>query len=121
MTKIALTIGSSDSWAKEETQVDLSTFAMHRFYGTNALTCITAQNTFGLNHIIVLSIAMVKAQIQAIASDLRVDAFKAEMLLNHQIVKTVAWQFKKLGKPNLPNLVVDSVMFFPTERQLFDW
>ena len=58
---------------------------------------------------------MVKAQIQAVAEDFKVDAVKTGMLFNHQIVKAVAQKVKEL---EFPNLVVDLVIVSRTGIQL---
>ncbi len=62
MTAIALTIAGSDSGGGAGIQADLKTFAFHRVHGTSALTCVTAQNTLGVERIESLSPEMVTAQ-----------------------------------------------------------
>jgi hydroxymethylpyrimidine/phosphomethylpyrimidine kinase len=69
MTAIALTIAGSDSGGGAGIQADLKTFAFHRVHGTSALTCVTAQNTLGVERVESLSPEMVAAQIDAVVRD----------------------------------------------------
>ncbi len=113
MTKVALTIAGSDSGGGAGIQADLRTFAFHRVHGASAITCITAQNTMGVKKVEAISLAAITAQIEAVMEDLPVDAVKTGMLLEREIVETVA-QYK------LNNLVLDPVMVSRTGVQLID-
>ncbi len=117
MTKIALTIAGSDSGGGAGIQADLKTFALHCVHGTSALTCVTAQNTVGVDLVETMSIAMVKSQIRSIATDFKVDAVKTGMLPSCEIIEAVASQTKEL---NLPQMVVDPVMVSRAGVQLID-
>jgi len=114
---VALTIAGSDSGGGAGIQADLRTFAFHRIHGTSALTCVTAQNTVGVMRVDALPAEAVAAQIEAVVSDIGVQAVKTGMLLNHEIIATVAAQARELA---LPNLVVDPVMVSRTGAQLID-
>jgi hydroxymethylpyrimidine/phosphomethylpyrimidine kinase len=59
----------------------------------------------------------VAAQIQAVVEDIGVQAAKTGMLLNQEIIATVAQQVEALG---IKNLVVDPVMVSRTGAQLID-
>ena len=102
-----LTIAGSDSGGGAGIQADLKTFAAHGVYGTSAITAITAQNTERVSDVHVLPAAIVAAQIDAVASDIRIDAVKTGMLANAAIVEVVA---AALTRWRLPHLVVDPVM-----------
>jgi hydroxymethylpyrimidine/phosphomethylpyrimidine kinase len=117
MTEIALTIAGSDSGGGAGIQADLRTFAFHCVHGASVLTCVTAQNTLGVRRVEAMSIPMVVAQIEAVASDLKVNAVKTGMLLNQEIIAAVAEQ---VDKWNLHPLVVDPVMVSRTGAQLLD-
>ncbi len=114
---IALTIAGSDSGGGAGIQADLKTFAFHCVHGTSALTCVTAQNTQGVTRVDALSAQAVVAQIEAVVSDIGVQATKTGMLLNQEIINAVAMSVKTLG---LENLVVDPVMVSRTGAQLID-
>lgn len=112
---VALTIAGSDSGGGAGIQADLRTFAFHRVHGTSAITCVTAQNTLGVTRVDALSAGAVTAQVEAVVSDIGVQAVKTGMLLNSEIIAAVAQQ-----AINLPNLVVDPVMVSRTGAQLID-
>lgn len=114
---IALTIAGSDSGGGAGIQADLKTFAFHCVHGTSALTCVTAQNTQGVVRVDALPAEAVVAQIEAVVSDIGVQATKTGMLLNTEIIKAVAQAVKSLG---LNQLVVDPVMVSRTGAQLID-
>lgn len=104
---IALTIAGSDSGGGAGIQADLRTFAFHLVHGTSALTCITAQNTQGVARVDALSAEAVIAQIEAVNSDMNVNAAKTGMLLNQEIIEAVA---ERLSQHPIRGLVVDPVM-----------
>ncbi len=112
---VALTIAGSDSGGGAGIQADLRSFAFHRVHGTSALTCVTAQNTLGVLRVDALPAAAVTAQIEAVVSDIGVQAVKTGMLLNQEIIAAVVQQ-----AASLPNLVVDPVMVSRTGAQLID-
>ncbi|MCA1992054.1 MAG: bifunctional hydroxymethylpyrimidine kinase/phosphomethylpyrimidine kinase [Coleofasciculus sp. S288] len=114
---VALTIAGSDSGGGAGIQADLKTFAFHCVHGTSALACVTSQNTLGVTRVDALPAAAVVAQIEAVVSDIGVQATKTGMLLNQDIIKAVASEVKALG---LDNLVVDPVMVSRTGAQLID-
>ncbi len=102
-----MTIAGSDSGGGAGIQADLKTFAALGVYGTSALTAITAQNTLGVTAVQEVSLDVIAAQIDAVVSDIGVDAVKVGMLSSAEIVELVA---AKVGEHSLPNLVVDPVM-----------
>ena len=112
---VALTIAGSDSGGGAGIQADLRTFAFHQVHGTSAVTCITAQNTLGVNRVDAMAPEAVVAQIQAVHDDIGIQAAKTGMLLNQEIMTAVA-QIVETGKIN--NLVVDPVMVSRTGAQL---
>src|SRR5512134_3048380 len=99
-----LTIAGSDSGGGAGIQADLKTFAANRVYGASAITAITAQNTVGLTAVHVLPPGLVAAQIDAVASDIRLDAVKTGMLGNALIIAVVA---DAIARWRLPHVVVD--------------
>jgi hydroxymethylpyrimidine/phosphomethylpyrimidine kinase len=87
---IALTIAGSDSGGGAGIQADLKTFARFGVYGTSVLTAVTAQNTLGVRGWERVSPTLVRAQIDAVAEDLRPAASKSGMLGDAQVVEAVA-------------------------------
>jgi hydroxymethylpyrimidine/phosphomethylpyrimidine kinase len=104
---VALTIAGSDSGGGAGIQADLKTFAALGVHGTSVITAITAQNTVTVTDIFELPIAIITAQIEAIASDLDVRAAKTGMLSSSQIIDAVT---VAITKHRITNLVVDPVM-----------
>lgn len=115
--KVALSIAGSDSGGGAGIQADLLTFAAHGIHGTTAITAITAQNTVAVTAWQALDPAMVRAQIEAVASDMQVGAFKTGMLANRGIIEEVA---RVVAERGLPNLVVDPVMVAKSGDRLLD-
>jgi len=104
---VALTIAGSDSGGGAGIQADLKTFAAHGVFGTSAITAITAQNTRGVSAVTALDPALVVAQIDAVATDLRPRATKIGMLANAAIINAVA---DAITRHQLTNVVLDPVM-----------
>ncbi len=102
-----LTIAGSDSGGGAGIQADLKTFSALGGYGMSVLTAITAQNTLGVTAVHELPVDAVLAQMDAIVSDIGVDATKTGMLANADLVRAVADRVRRGG---LPRLVVDPVM-----------
>ena len=103
----AMTIAGSDSGGGAGIQADLKTFAALGVYGTSVLTAITAQNTVGVTGVHEVPVEMVAAQIEAVVTDIGVDAVKTGMLSSTAIIETVA---SELGRYRVEVLVVDPVM-----------
>jgi hydroxymethylpyrimidine/phosphomethylpyrimidine kinase len=104
---IALTIAGSDSGGGAGIQADLKTFHAFRVWGTSVITAITAQNTRGVSAVHVVPLADVRAQLEAIASDLRPAAFKTGMLATAELVSSVA---AEIPRHDLGPYVLDPVM-----------
>ncbi len=104
---VALTIAGSDSGAGAGVQADLKTFAAFEVYGTSALTAVTAQNTMGVTGIHELPVAIIRGQIDAVASDIGVDAVKIGMLSSEEIITAVVQALEAHG---FEKCVVDPVM-----------
>jgi len=115
--RVALTVAGSDSGGGAGVQADLRTFAAHRVHGTSALTAITAQNSVGVTAWTAVDPAMVVAQMEAVATDMKVAAAKTGMLANAAIVTAVADAAARL---RLAPLVVDPVMVAKSGDRLLD-
>ncbi len=104
----ALTIAGSDSSGGAGIQADLKTFCSYGIYGAAVITALTAQNTIGVQEILKVKESFVAKQLDAVLSDLKVDAVKIGMLYAKGIVKIVA---QKLIEYRVKNIVLDPVMF----------
>ena len=102
-----ISIATSDSGAGAGIQADLKAFLRCGVYGTTAIVAPTAQNTVGVTDIYAFPPQVAVEQIEAVASDIGVDAVKTGMLFNADIISAVAETVDRLG---LPNVVVDPVM-----------
>jgi hydroxymethylpyrimidine/phosphomethylpyrimidine kinase len=101
-----LTIAGSDSGGGAGIQADLKAFAAAGCHGSSAIVALTAQNTVGVTGVLEVPPEFVRAQLDAIFSDIGVDAAKTGMLFSAPIIETVA---DFLATHPVP-LVVDPVM-----------
>jgi hydroxymethylpyrimidine/phosphomethylpyrimidine kinase len=106
-TPIALTIAGSDSSGGAGIQADLKTFSALGVYGASVITALTAQNTTGVSAVEVMSPGFIRAQIDAVFSDLKVDAIKIGMVGNEAAILAVA---EGLRRWQGPPVVIDPVM-----------
>jgi hydroxymethylpyrimidine/phosphomethylpyrimidine kinase len=107
MTAIALTIAGSDSSGGAGIQADLKTFAALGVYGASVITALTAQNTQGVRGIHDVPADFIRAQIDAVFSDLDVAAVKIGMLSQIASIEAVA---QGLAAHRARNIVLDPVM-----------
>lgn len=107
---IALTIAGSDSGGGAGAQADLKTFAALDVHGTSVLTCLTAQNPRQVLAVTGTSARMIRAQLEAVFSELRPDAMKTGMLYSAGILRAVTGFLEALPAATRPRLVVDPVM-----------
>lgn len=103
----AMTIAGSDSGGGAGIQADLKTFAALGVYGTSVVTAITAQNTVGVTGVHPVPVEMVIAQIEAVVTDIGVDAVKTGMLFSGETIEAVA---REMAHFKVARLVVDPVM-----------
>ncbi len=90
MSAIAVTIAGSDSGGGAGIQADLKTFSALGVYGASVVTALTAQNTQGVTAIHDVPPHIIAAQIDAVFSDLSVNAVKIGMLSVPVAIATVA-------------------------------
>jgi hydroxymethylpyrimidine/phosphomethylpyrimidine kinase len=102
-----MTIAGSDSGGGAGIQADLKTFQALGVYGVSSLTAITAQNTVGVTAVHEIPTDVIAAQIDAVVSDIGVDAAKTGMLSSADIIATVA---DRVRHWHIQHLVVDPVM-----------
>jgi len=112
--KKVLSIAGSDSGGGAGIQADLKTFAALGVHGMTAVTAITAQNTLGITVIQCVDPSIIKAQIDAVVTDIGVDAVKIGMLHSVEVIEAVA---EKIKQYNLI-AVVDPVMVTTSGSEL---
>ncbi len=112
----ALTIATSDSGGAAGIQADLKAFAAAGVYGMSALVALTAQNTVAVTAIHELPPEFVVAELDAVFSDLGVDAAKTGMLFSRRLIETVAGYLETHPVP----LVVDPVMVASSGAKLLE-
>ncbi len=106
-TPIAVTIAGSDSGGGAGIQADLKSFAANGVYGASIVTALTAQNTIGVSAIHDVPPAFITAQMDAVFSDLAVDAVKIGMLSQLSVIEAVA---AGLDAHGVKKMVLDPVM-----------
>lgn len=102
-----LSIAGSDSGGGAGIQADLKTCAALGCYGMTAITAITVQNTLGVTGIHGIPLDTVRGQIDAVVSDIGVDAVKIGMLATPEVVSVVA---DAIRRHQIRNVVLDPVM-----------
>jgi len=113
---VAITIAGSDSSGGAGIQADLKTFAALNVYGTTAITCITAQNTYSIAAVECVKPDIIREQIRQVAEDMGINAGKTGMLHSREIIKAVS---EEISKYNFP-LVIDPVMVAKSGKPLLE-
>lgn len=103
----ALTIAGSDSGGGAGVQADLKTFSAMGVYGLSVITALTAQNTRTVSGIFPVEPDFVRAQMDAVFEDMRIDAVKIGMLGDAGLIRAVR---AGLEAHDMPPLVLDPVM-----------
>jgi hydroxymethylpyrimidine/phosphomethylpyrimidine kinase len=97
MTPNVLTIAGSDSGGGAGIQADLKTFSALGAYGASVITAVTAQNTQTVTAIHDIPAAVIAAQLDAVFSDIRIDAVKIGMLSKPDVIEVVAERLRFYG------------------------
>ena len=107
MKTAVLSIAGSDPSGGAGIQADLKSMSANGIFGMSVLTSITAQNTCGVSSVFHLPSDVIKAQLDAVFSDITVKTIKTGMLATPDIITTVS---AKLTEQPIEHLVVDPVM-----------
>ena len=102
-----LTIAGSDCSGGAGIQADIKAISALGGYAASAITAITVQNTCGVTGIHPVPASYVKAQIEAVMTDIKPSAIKIGMINDVEIVKAITESIKKY-KPKF--VVFDPVM-----------
>jgi hydroxymethylpyrimidine/phosphomethylpyrimidine kinase len=111
-----ITIAGSDSGGGAGVQADLKAFAAAGVHGTTAIVALTAQNTREVVAVHEVPPWFVRAQLDAVAADIGIDAAKTGMLFSRSIIETVADWIEEHPLP----LVVDPVMVASSGARLLE-
>jgi hydroxymethylpyrimidine/phosphomethylpyrimidine kinase len=115
--RTCLSIAGSDSGGGAGIQADLKAFARCGVHGMTAITAITAQNTVGVTAVATVAPEMIIAQVEAVATDLGVDAVKVGMLADEPTIEAVLEALELVGEAPV---VVDPVMIAESGATLLD-
>lgn len=115
--KTVLTIAGSDSGGGAGIQADIKTMTMNGVYAMSAVTALTAQNTTGVSGIMEVTPEFLKAQLDAVFTDIRPDAVKIGMVSSTRLIEVIA---DRLSAYRAENVVVDPVMISTSGSRLMD-
>lgn len=112
--KTILTIAGSDTSAGAGIQQDLKTITALGHYAVTVPTALTAQNTMGVGKVMTVPEDMLRAQLEAIRSDIAVDAIKIGMIPDTASARIITDYVRQFGVPT----VCDPVMVSTSGTQL---
>lgn len=112
-----LTIAGSDSSGGAGIQADLKTMSALGVYGMSVITAVTAQNTCGVTGIQAISPHIVKAQLEAVLSDIVCDAVKIGMLFSSHHIRAL---IDILDKYSPRFTILDPVLVSTSGHRLYD-
>lgn len=104
-----MTIAGSDSGGGAGIQADLRTFTLLGVHGLVTMTAVTVQNTVGVKGFHEIPLDVIAGQLEAVASDIGLQAAKTGMLASSAIIETVAATWREQGLAGTVPLVVDPV------------
>ncbi len=113
---VALTVAGSDPSGGAGIQADLKTFCRLGVYGAAAITCLTVQNTRGVQAVHCLDAGLVVDQVAAVLDDLPVTHIKTGMLGTAAIAR----QLGRLLARFTGEVVVDPVLVSSSGHPLFE-
>ncbi len=102
-----LSIAGSDSGGCAGIQADIKSISACGAYAATVITATTAQNTQGVTDIHGLPITHIKAQMDAVLSDIEFGAIKIGMLHSAEVIEVVK---KTLAEYGIKNIILDPVM-----------
>lgn len=112
-----LSIAGTDPTGGAGLQADLKTIGALGGYGMAVTTALVAQNTRGVREVHVPPVSFLRAQLDAVSDDVRIDAVKLGMLHSAPLIDTVReW----LDRVDPPIVVLDPVMVATSGDRLLD-
>ena len=115
-SKVVVTIGGSDSGGGAGIQADLRTFMALKLHGCSVITCVTAQNSLGVDDIQDIRASLISSQIKSLFNDFQIDAIKTGMLFNKCIIETTAENIRRYPIPK----IIDPVMVSRSGSKLLE-
>ncbi len=112
-----LTIAGSDSGGGAGIQADIKTISACGCYAASAITAVTVQNTLGVEAVHAIPLEILEGQIEAVLSDIGVDAVKIGMMHSAEVVEAVC---AMLDRFDVKNVVVDPVMVSTSGHRLIE-
>jgi hydroxymethylpyrimidine/phosphomethylpyrimidine kinase len=104
-----MTIAGSDSGGGAGIQADMRTFALLGVHSLVAVTAVTVQNSVGVKGFHEIPTDIIAGQMEAVVTDIGVQAAKTGMLASSAIIETVAGTWRDLGLAGTTPFVVDPV------------
>lgn len=95
-----LTIAGSDSGGGAGIQADMRTFALLGVHSLVAVTAVTIQNSLGVKGFHEIPPDVIAGQIEAVATDIGLQAAKTGMLASTEIIETVADCWRNVVTPS---------------------
>jgi len=106
-TPITLTIAGSDSSGGAGIQADIKAISATGGYACSVITALTAQNTLGVNGIYGIPSSFIREQLDALFTDLDIQAVKIGMLVDSKTIECIA---EAIAHYRPKYLVLDPVM-----------
>jgi len=109
---VALSIAGSDSSAGAGIQADLKTFSALGVYGLTAVTCIVAEVPGKVSRIELISVRIVREQIEVLIKNFPIGAIKTGLLCSAEMISAVAKAIRSMHRNSAPRVpvVIDPVI-----------
>ena len=119
---VVLTITGFDPSSGAGITADIKTIAAHECYGVSCITALTIQSTQGVRRVEGVDPKIIAETLQALVSDLAVEAVHIGMLGNEQVVAVVADFLGQTfpGQARLPHVVLDPILKSSSGADLLD-
>jgi len=115
--KSVLSIAGSDSGGCAGIQADIKSISANGAYAATVITATTAQNTVGVTDIYGLPIVHIKAQLDAVLSDIEFGAVKIGMLHSKKVIEVVE---ERLSFYGIEKIILDPVMIATSGDKLIN-
>ena len=110
-----LSVAGSDCSGGAGVQADVKTISALGVYAATAITAITVQNTLGVQAVHPVQADVVGAQMEAVMSDLALDAVKIGMVGDASVIRAIA---RQLRRHPVPMVICDPVMVSTSGHRL---